>query len=113
MKKGARAYRCAPALQSVLRVPCGTARPNLPVAFRTSRRSARRVRFGIFLPLVCLLVAMTATASEPFGFEEYFVVPLRVHLLEAHDQPALCTTLAESDVARIIGKVNRVWAQAG
>jgi hypothetical protein len=36
-----------------------------------------------------------------------------VHLLSAKDSPAIQTTLTEADIARILGKVNGVWAQAG
>ena len=40
-------------------------------------------------------------------------VPVRVHLLRSEHQEALNTTLTETDVARIFGKVNKIWAQAG
>jgi hypothetical protein len=51
--------------------------------------------------------------AEPFKFEDYLIAPLRVHLLASPSQPALCTTLAKADIERIMGKVNRVWSQAG
>ena len=38
---------------------------------------------------------------------------MRVHLLSSADTPALQTTLTEQDIARILGKMNRVWSQAG
>ena len=40
-------------------------------------------------------------------------VPVRVHLLHSEQEAALNTTLTEADVARIFGKVNKIWAQAG
>ena len=40
-------------------------------------------------------------------------VPVRVHLLHSEQEAALNTTLTEADVARIFGKVNNIWAQAG
>lgn len=44
---------------------------------------------------------------------ETLTVPVRVHLVQSAGIPAMHTTLAESDVRRIFGKANRVWAQAG
>jgi len=46
-------------------------------------------------------------------FDEWLTVPLRIHLLSSEDTPALQTTLTEQDIARILPKMNRVWAQAG
>lgn len=40
-------------------------------------------------------------------------LPVRVHLMQSDLTPAMHTTLTESDVQRIFGKVNKVWAQAG
>ena len=40
-------------------------------------------------------------------------VPVRVHLVQSAVNPAMQTTLAESDVRRIFGKANMVWSQAG
>ena len=40
-------------------------------------------------------------------------VPVRVHLLRSEQEAALNTTLTEADVARIFGKVNKIWAPAG
>ena len=39
-------------------------------------------------------------------------VPVRVHLVQSAVNPAMHTTLAESDVRRIFGKANMVWSQA-
>ena len=69
--------------------------------------------------LWCLLAVLlaghgSARAAEPaFGFDDFLVAPLRVHLLTAKTVPALHTTLVEADVQRILGKVNKVWAAAG
>ena len=51
--------------------------------------------------------------SAALDFDEWLTVPLRIHLLASSDTPALQTTLTEQDIARILGKMNRVWAQAG
>lgn len=70
------------------------------------------------LLLSCALV-LRVHAAEPeaplpqFDFEHYLIAPLRVHFLSSEKEPALCTTLTEADIERIIGKVNHVWRQAG
>ena len=38
---------------------------------------------------------------------------MRVHLIQSDKEPSLQTTLTEADVQRVLGKVNRIWAQAG
>jgi hypothetical protein len=40
-------------------------------------------------------------------------LPVRVHLVQSETMTAMHTTLAEADIRRIFGKVNKVWAQAG
>ncbi len=64
---------------------------------------------GLVLPAV--MGAQTLT--NRFSFEEFLLVPVRVHLLAAKDSPAIQTTLIEKDIARIWKKVNDVWAQVG
>ncbi len=54
-----------------------------------------------------------AEATNRFGFTEFLLVPLRVHLLSATVATNLSTTLTEKDIDRILPKMNRVWAQAG
>ncbi len=51
--------------------------------------------------------------SGAVQFEDWLIFPLRIHLLASSDTPALQTTLTESDITRILVKMNRVWAQAG
>jgi hypothetical protein len=71
-----------------------------------------------FLLLSCALV-LRVHAAEPepplpaFDFEHYLIAPLRVHFLGSEKEPALCTSLTDADLERIIGKVNHVWRQAG
>ncbi len=48
-----------------------------------------------------------------FAFNDWLVAPVRVHLLSASNGPAIHTTLTNSDVERILKKMNGVWAQAG
>jgi hypothetical protein len=64
------------------------------------------------------LVAAVANAADSrpasgFGFEDYLLAPVRVHLLTATNSTRIHTTLAEKDIARILGKVSGVWSQAG
>ena len=79
---------------------------------------------GVFRPgvFVCawvlLLVfgppAKAGTTDRPvFKFHEYLIARLRVHLLSASNAPAIQTTLTETDIARILKKINRIWSQAG
>jgi hypothetical protein len=51
--------------------------------------------------------------TNQFRFQEYLLAPLRVHLLKAKDFPRIQTTLTRTDIDRILGKLNGVWAQAG
>jgi hypothetical protein len=74
--------------------------------------------FGFLRRLVaCAMLAMLATNAKAetnrFSFDEYLLVPLRVHLLLAKESPAIHTTLTEKDITRILGKMNGVWSQAG
>jgi hypothetical protein len=50
---------------------------------------------------------------KPPPFDEFLVLPLRVHLLSATDLPEIDCKLSDFDVNRIIGKVNRIWNNAG
>ncbi len=59
------------------------------------------------------LLAPAPAKSAQFGADDWVIVPLRVHLLSSKSEPALHTTLTEQDLARILPKMNRVWAQAG
>lgn len=62
--------------------------------------------------LTVLLFALFTTlgASDP---TPTITLPVRVHLVQSKTIPAMQTTLIESDIRRIFGKVNTVWAQAG
>jgi hypothetical protein len=52
-------------------------------------------------------------ATKRFGYDEFLVVPVRVHLLRSKDEDALHCRLEEKDVRRVFGKVNRIWSKAG
>ncbi|MEY2427601.1 MAG: hypothetical protein QOJ40_486 [Verrucomicrobiota bacterium] len=61
------------------------------------------------------LIMLLPVRGQPVAneFNNYLLAPVRVHLLSAKDSPAIQTTLTEKDIARILGKINGVWAQAG
>ena len=70
---------------------------------------------AFFAALLCS-VGSRCAAAEPVAQADSLreiVVPVRVHLVQSAGIPAMHTTLAESDVRRIFGKVNMVWSQAG
>lgn len=75
----------------------------------------RQIAFIILLSLAMMLPAVTRAQAltNAFSFDEFLLVPVRVHLLAAKDSPSIQTTLTETDIARIWKKVNGVWAQAG
>ncbi|MBI3876563.1 MAG: hypothetical protein HY300_11550, partial [Verrucomicrobia bacterium] len=52
-------------------------------------------------------------ATNGFAFADFLLVPLRFHLLTATNAPDVHTTLTADDIARILPKMNRIWAQAG
>jgi hypothetical protein len=52
-------------------------------------------------------------ALKPPAFEEFVVIPLRVHILSSSDLPDVNCGLTDADIKRILGKVNRIWHQAG
>src|SRR5262245_46861393 len=47
--------------------------------------------------------------TEPPPYEEFVVIPLRVHILSASDLPEVDCRLSDTDVTRILGKVNHIW----
>jgi len=71
----------------------------------------RMKKFALFF---CFASTLFAGEKLPeFGFKDQFVAPVRIHLLQTPGELNLTTTLTEKDIDRILGKVNRIWAQAG
>ncbi len=63
---------------------------------------------------LCLLAAWAALTGALRAEElSPLTVPVRVHLMQSEQEPAMNTTLTEAEVTRIFAKVNKVWAQAG
>lgn len=54
-----------------------------------------------------------ADATAPPPFEQFLVVPLRVHLLSSKTIDEVDCRLTDADVARILKKVNAIWHKAG
>lgn len=50
---------------------------------------------------------------DPPAQEEFVVIPLRVHVLQADDLPDVQCMLTDGDIRRILGKVNAIWHPAG
>ena len=52
-------------------------------------------------------------ATRTFAYDDFLVVPVRVHLLRSKEEDALNCRLEEKDVRRVFAKVNRIWNKAG
>ena len=72
-----------------------------------------RITSTTALLLIFAGIAAAQETSNRFAFADFLLVPLRVHLLSAKGASNASTTLTEQDIARILPKMNRVWAQAG
>jgi hypothetical protein len=48
-----------------------------------------------------------------FGYDDFLLLPVRVHLLEARGASAVNCRLRDSDVRRIMAKVQEIWRPAG
>ena len=74
---------------------------------------------NFFLRALALCVASVEASFSPLHAAEaaaklpVITLPVRIHLVQSDTMPAMHTTLAEPDIRRIFGKVNKVWAQAG
>lgn len=74
----------------------------------------------LFLVMLLLSGAWAAGAEErapdvvePPPYDDFIVVPLRVHLLTAKDADDVDCRLTDGDVTRVLGKMNGVWHKAG
>jgi hypothetical protein len=95
-------------------------RPPDHPAFDRSTAVPSGFRLTLALILVCG-PCMTAfgdgppipEALKPPGFEEFIVIPLRVHVLSSTDLPDVNCGLTDADIKRVLGKMNGIWHQAG
>jgi hypothetical protein len=54
-----------------------------------------------------------AEVTKTPGYDEFLVIPLRVHILTAADFPEVDCHLTDADITRILSKANRIWEKAG
>ena len=66
-----------------------------------------------YLSALSVLLMSAFSAIHAADALPVLVLPLRIHLMQSATQPKLNTTLTETDVQRILAKVNRIWSQAG
>lgn len=59
------------------------------------------------------VAAESVDVTQPPAYEEFLVIPLRVHVLSATDLKEVHCNLQDEDILRVIGKVNRIWNVAG
>ncbi len=52
-------------------------------------------------------------ATRSFAFDDFLLVPVRVHLLRSKEVDALNARIGEADVRRLFAKINRIWNKAG
>lgn len=52
-------------------------------------------------------------ATRPYAFDDFRIVPVKVHRLRCPDVDALHCRMKDDDVRRVFGKVNRIWNRAG
>lgn len=72
-----------------------------------------RLLAGIGAAVLAFGLIAPAPAQTALTADEFRLLPLRMHLLQAKAAPELHTRLAEKDVRRVLGKINGIWRQAG
>jgi hypothetical protein len=92
-----------------------------------ARSYSRRLSFGVIGLLVassCMMtLGMGLRADDaphdvhdvivPPAYEDFLVIPLRIHILTATDLPEVNCKLTDADIDRILGKMNGIWHNAG
>lgn len=51
--------------------------------------------------------------TEPPPYAQFIVIPLRIHILTSTNLPDINCKLTDADIARITGKINTIWHNAG
>jgi len=77
------------------------------------RKAARPGLLVAAAVILAAVVPVSAQQASGFTADQYWLLPLRVHLMRSDTVPALHTKLTEADTRRILGKVNGIWRQAG
>ncbi|MHC4607598.1 MAG: PDZ domain-containing protein [Planctomycetota bacterium] len=52
-------------------------------------------------------------ATKKFTYDQFHIVPVRVHILKSKTMDSLNCRLTKKDVRRIFGKINRIWNYGG
>jgi hypothetical protein len=78
----------------------------------------RALLFGAFVTAWLGLVTGRADdrppdITEPPAYDQFLVIPLRVHVLTSEDIPEIDCKLSDADIERILGKMNGIWHNAG
>jgi hypothetical protein len=73
----------------------------------------RLVAIGVLVALALVFAPAPGRGEAVFSADEFRLLPLRVHLLRSKTAPDLNSKLQETDVRRVLGKVNGIWKQAG
>jgi hypothetical protein len=80
---------------------------------------------GRFIGLILVILlsgwhglTTSASADSPDvivapDYEQFLVIPLRIHVLRAPDVPEIHCALSDADLVRILGKMNPIWHKAG
>lgn len=90
--------------------------PPIPPAVLRRSPAILRALCAVLLFIAALPRGMCEPAAKDANAEAklpVLTVPVRVHLVQSKATPAMHTTMTESDVRRVFGKVNMVWSQAG
>ena len=93
---------------------------NFPERGYVVRQVFRTRCLGLIALAVLFLGARDARADdapadvrEAPPFDQFLVLPLKVHVLKSDDLPEVNCLLKDEDVTRILGKVNGIWHKAG
>jgi hypothetical protein len=85
-------------------------------------RAPRFAQLGlasVFLVMFAARVSAAPTtlpspdATTPPAYDQFIIVPLRVHVLSADGLPDVDCKLTDADVRRVVEKANRIWSVAG
>ena len=81
-----------------------------------NRERCRLARWAVVALTVAFLVGAgepPPDVTEPPPYDEFLVIPLRVHILRSSELPEVNCALTDADITRILGKVNDIWGKAG
>jgi hypothetical protein len=55
----------------------------------------------------------TRDVTQPTPYDQFLIVPLRIHTLTAPDLDLTDCKLRDTDITRIVRKLNTIWSKAG